>query len=88
MTDSIALLAPTCQRLPFVVALLALGTFLMITSEYIVPGLLITIDLEPSGEGTRIANKVEPWPDYVWTQRRLDGRSNELDNLAKLGTNS
>jgi hypothetical protein len=32
--------APARQRLPFIVPLLALGTFLMITTEYIVAGLL------------------------------------------------
>lgn len=40
MTDSIILAAPGRQRLPFVVLLLAAGTFLMITTEYIVAGLL------------------------------------------------
>jgi DHA1 family inner membrane transport protein len=40
MTTSIASTAPARQRLPFVVPLLALGTFLMITTEYLVAGLL------------------------------------------------
>jgi predicted MFS family arabinose efflux permease len=40
MTNSITLTAPPRQRLPFIVPLLALGTFLMITTEYIVAGLL------------------------------------------------
>lgn len=40
MTTSTPPAVPTRQRLPFVVPLLALGTFLMITTEYIVAGLL------------------------------------------------
>jgi DHA1 family inner membrane transport protein len=42
--------APTRQRLPFVVPLLALGTFLMITTEYLVAGLMpeIAADLHVS----------------------------------------
>jgi predicted MFS family arabinose efflux permease len=40
MTTSIFSAVPTRQRLPFVVPLLALGTFLMITTEYLVAGLL------------------------------------------------
>lgn len=42
--------APSRQRLPLVVPLLNLGTFLMITTEYIVAGLLqeITADLHVS----------------------------------------
>jgi DHA1 family inner membrane transport protein len=40
MTTSITSAAPARQRLPLVVPLLALGTFLMITTEYIVAGLL------------------------------------------------
>ena len=45
---------------------------------------LTTVDLEPAGDGTRIVMKVEPLHDEIWTQRLLDGRANELDNLAKL----
>lgn len=40
MTTSIDSPAPARQKLPFVVPLLALGTFLMITTEYLVAGLL------------------------------------------------
>jgi predicted MFS family arabinose efflux permease len=40
MTTSITQTAPTRQRMPIVVPLLALGTFLMITTEYLVAGLL------------------------------------------------
>ena len=40
MTTISTVAAPTRQRLPFVVPLLAIGTFLMITTEYIVAGLL------------------------------------------------
>jgi uncharacterized protein YndB with AHSA1/START domain len=45
---------------------------------------LTTVDLEPVDEGTRIVMKVEPLHDEVWTQRLLDGRANEFENLAKL----
>lgn len=40
MTTSTTTVVPARQRLPFVVPLLTLGTFLMITTEYIVAGLL------------------------------------------------
>ena len=40
MTTSITSTAPTRPQLPLVVPLLAIGTFLMITTEYIVAGLL------------------------------------------------
>jgi predicted MFS family arabinose efflux permease len=40
MTTSSTSAMPTRQRLPFIVPLLALGTFLMITTEYLVAGLL------------------------------------------------
>ena len=45
---------------------------------------LTTVDLEPEGDGTRVVMKVEPLHDDVWTERLIDGRTNELDNLAKL----
>lgn len=34
--------------------------------------------------GTRVVMTVEPMHDEIWTQRLLEGRANELDNLAKL----
>jgi uncharacterized protein YndB with AHSA1/START domain len=45
---------------------------------------LTVIDLEPAREGTRIVMRVEPLHDDTWTQRLLDGRANELQNLAAL----
>lgn len=48
---------------------------------------LTIVDLEPVDGGTHITMKVEPLHDEVWTQRLLDGRANELDNLARLVAN-
>ena len=45
---------------------------------------LTEIELEPAEGGTRIVMKVEPMHDEVWTERLVAGRSNELDNLARL----
>jgi uncharacterized protein YndB with AHSA1/START domain len=45
---------------------------------------LTVVDLQPNGEGTRVVMQVEPLHDDVWTGRLLDGRRNELENLAKL----
>jgi uncharacterized protein YndB with AHSA1/START domain len=45
---------------------------------------LTIVDLEPAGDGTRIVMRVEPLHDEVWTRRLLDGRANELSNLAAL----
>ena len=45
---------------------------------------LTTVDLEPEGDGTRVVMTVEPLHDDVWTERLIDGRTNELDNLARL----
>jgi uncharacterized protein YndB with AHSA1/START domain len=47
---------------------------------------LTVVDLEPTPEGTRIVMQVEPLHDEVWTQRLIDGRTNELENLARLVT--
>lgn len=41
------------------------------------------VELTPTDGGTRVVMSVEPMHDEVWTQRLLDGRSNELDNLAR-----
>jgi Activator of Hsp90 ATPase homolog 1-like protein len=45
---------------------------------------LTVIDLEPDAEGTRIVMHVEPLHDELWTQRLIEGRTNELENLAML----
>ncbi|MGO4533275.1 SRPBCC family protein [Leifsonia sp. 2MCAF36] len=45
---------------------------------------LTVIDLEPTGDGTRVVMRVEPMHDDVWTERLLAGRANELENLARL----
>ena len=45
---------------------------------------LTEIVLEEVDGGTRVVMTVEPMHDEVWTQRLLEGRANELDNLAKL----
>lgn len=43
-----------------------------------------TVELTPTDGGTRVVMTVEPLHDDVWTRRLLDGRSNELDNLARV----
>ncbi len=45
---------------------------------------LTEIVLEEVDGGTRVVMTVEPMHDEVWTQRLLEGRANELDNLAKV----
>jgi uncharacterized protein YndB with AHSA1/START domain len=45
---------------------------------------LTTVDLEPVDGGTRVVMTIEPLHDEVWTQRLVDGRTNELENLARL----
>jgi uncharacterized protein YndB with AHSA1/START domain len=45
---------------------------------------LTVIGLEPDGDGTRVTMQVEPLHDEVWTERLVAGRTNELDNLARL----
>jgi len=45
---------------------------------------LTIVDLEPAGDGTRIVMQVENLHDEVWTQRLIEGRTNELENLANL----
>ena len=42
------------------------------------------VDLQPVSDGTRVVMSVEPLHDQVWTQRLLEGRANELDNLARV----
>ena len=43
-----------------------------------------TVDLEPVDGGTRVVMTIEPMHDDVWTQRLVDGRTNEIENLARL----
>lgn len=45
---------------------------------------LTVVDLEPAADGTRIIMQVETLHDETWTQRLIDGRTNELENLATL----
>lgn len=45
---------------------------------------LTEVDLERVADGTHVVMRVEPLHDEVWTQRLLDGRRNELENLARL----
>jgi uncharacterized protein YndB with AHSA1/START domain len=45
---------------------------------------LTVVDLEPVDEGTRVTMSMEPMHDEEWTQRLVEGRTNELDNLAKV----
>lgn len=42
------------------------------------------VELTATDGGTRVVMTVEPLHDERWTQRLLDGRSNELDNLGRL----
>ena len=45
---------------------------------------LTVVDLEPVDEGTTITMTVEPMHEPVWTERLIGGRTNEIDNLARL----
>ena len=45
---------------------------------------LTIVDLEGVDEGTEITMTVEPMHDPVWTERLIGGRTNEIDNLARL----
>ncbi|BCJ37284.1 hypothetical protein Athai_47870 [Actinocatenispora thailandica] len=45
---------------------------------------LTEIELAPVEDGTRIVMRVEPMHDEEWTGRLVAGRTNELDNLARL----
>ncbi len=42
------------------------------------------VDLEEVEGGTHVRMQVEPLHDEVWTERLLAGRTNELENLARL----
>ncbi len=43
---------------------------------------LTGVDIEPTGDGVHVVMTVQPMHDEVWTERLLDGRRNELANLA------
>jgi uncharacterized protein YndB with AHSA1/START domain len=45
---------------------------------------LTEVELEDVEGGTRVIMTVERMHDEVWTERLLQGRANELDNLARL----
>jgi uncharacterized protein YndB with AHSA1/START domain len=45
---------------------------------------LTVVDLEPADSDVTVTMTVEPMHDDVWTERLLAGRTNELDNLARL----
>jgi uncharacterized protein YndB with AHSA1/START domain len=45
---------------------------------------LTEVDLEEVDGGTRVIMTVEKMHDDLWTARLLQGRANELDNLARL----
>ncbi|HWD04629.1 MAG TPA: SRPBCC domain-containing protein [Amycolatopsis sp.] len=42
------------------------------------------VELLATDGGTRVVMAVEPLHDQTWTQRLLDGRTNELANLARI----
>lgn len=43
-----------------------------------------TVELERVDGGTRVVMTIEPMHDDVWTQRLVEGRTNEIENLAQL----
>jgi uncharacterized protein YndB with AHSA1/START domain len=45
---------------------------------------LTVVTLEPVDGGTHVVMQVEPLHDEVWTERLIAGRTNELENLARL----
>jgi uncharacterized protein YndB with AHSA1/START domain len=45
---------------------------------------LTVVTIEPSEAGVTVTMTVEPMHDQVWTERLLAGRTNELDNLARV----
>ena len=42
------------------------------------------VTIEPSEAGVTVTMTVEPMHDRIWTERLLAGRTNELDNLARV----
>ena len=49
---------------------------------------LTVVDLAEADGGTAVTMRMEPMHDEVWTERLIAGRSNELDNLARLVADS
>jgi uncharacterized protein YndB with AHSA1/START domain len=45
---------------------------------------LTVVTIEPADAGVTVTMTVEPMHDEVWTERLLAGRTNELDNLARV----
>jgi uncharacterized protein YndB with AHSA1/START domain len=45
---------------------------------------LTVVDLEAVDGGTRVRMAIEPMHDQVWTERLVAGRTNEIENLARL----
>ncbi|GAA4662715.1 MULTISPECIES: SRPBCC family protein [Amycolatopsis] len=45
---------------------------------------LTEVELRPTAEGVEVTMTMEPLHDAVWTERLVQGRGNELDNLAKV----
>jgi len=45
---------------------------------------LTVVDIQPNGAGADVRMTIEPMHDDVWTQRLTMGRTNELDNLARV----
>jgi uncharacterized protein YndB with AHSA1/START domain len=42
------------------------------------------VELEPADGGTRVVMTIDPLHDDEWTRRLVAGRSNELENLARI----
>jgi uncharacterized protein YndB with AHSA1/START domain len=42
------------------------------------------VELHPEGDGTRVVMQMDPMHDDEWTQRLVGGRTNELENLARV----
>ncbi|MFI7638070.1 SRPBCC domain-containing protein [Nonomuraea sp. NPDC049400] len=45
---------------------------------------LTMVEIQPGEQGVRVTMTVDEMHDEVWTQRLVAGRTNELDNLAKV----
>ncbi len=45
---------------------------------------LTVVDIEPAGSGAKVTMTVDPLHDEVWTDRLVAGRTNELENLARV----
>jgi uncharacterized protein YndB with AHSA1/START domain len=45
---------------------------------------LTVVGIEPAGNGAKVTMTVDPLHDEVWTGRLLAGRTNELENLARV----